>query len=176
MRLSYRSIGELNSRVVSCERCPRLVRFRAQVPARAAFRGQAFWRRPIPGFGDTGARVVMVGLAPAAHSGNRTGRVFTGDASAKFLVRSLHDAGLANRPTSLSRDDGLALTGYYMTAAVKCVPPDNKPTRAEFLNRSAYLDAELELMSQARAVVALGQLAFRSVLDWAVSREPGPQA
>ncbi len=168
--MRYGGIAELNSEVVSCEKCPRLVRFRAAVPARAAFRGQDYWRRPVPGFGDTRARIVVVGLAPAAHGGNRTGRVFTGDESARFLVRSLHDAGLANKPTSLSRDDGLALADCYVTAAVKCVPPDNKPTPAEFGNCSAYLDAELELLSQAEAVVALGQLAFRSVLGWAASK------
>jgi uracil-DNA glycosylase family 4 len=153
--------------VVSCEKCPRLVRFRAAVPARAAFRGQDYWRRPVPGFGDANARIVVVGLAPAAHGGNRTGRVFTGDQSARFLMRSLHDVGLANKPASLSRDDGLVLTDCYMTAAVKCVPPDNKPTPAEFRNCSPYLEAELELLPRVEAVVALGHLALRSVLGWA---------
>jgi len=170
LALHYRSIGELDHDVVSCNKCPRLVRFRASVPARAAFRGSDYWRRPVPGFGDTRARIVVVGLAPAAHGGNRTGRVFTGDESARFLVRSLHDAGLANKPTSLSGDDGLALADCYMTAAVKCVPPDHRPTPAEFVNCSAYLDAELELLSRAESVVALGQLAFRSVLRWAASK------
>ena len=163
-------LAELKSDVGSCKKCPRLVRFRETVPARAAFRGQDYWRRPVPGFGDARARVVLVGLAPAAHGGNRTGRVFTGDESARFLVRSLHDVGLANKPASLSRDDGLVLADCYMTAAVKCVPPGNKPTPAEFRNCSAYLDAELELLSRAEAVVALGHLAFRSVLSWASSR------
>ena len=156
--------------MVSCEKCPRLVRFRAEVPARASFRGQDYWRRPIPGFGDVTARIVLVGLAPAAHGGNRTGRVFTGDESARFLVRSLHDAGLANRPESRSRDDGLVLTDCYMTAAVKCVPPENKPTRDEFRNCSAYLDAELKLLDRMEAIIALGRLAFGSVLEWAAGR------
>jgi uracil-DNA glycosylase family 4 len=168
--LSYQSIAELSSDVVSCKKCPRLVRFREMVPARAAFRDQDYWRKPVPGFGDVRARIVILGLAPAAHGGNRTGRVFTGDASAKFLVRSLHAAGLASKPASLSRDDGLVLTDCYMTAAVKCVPPGDRPTPEEFRNCSAYLDAELELLSRAEAIVALGQLAFRSILDWAASR------
>lgn len=168
--MPYQSLGELNSEVVSCRKCPRLVDFRTTAPARAAFRGQDYWRRPVSGFGDPTARIVVVGLAPAAHGGNRTGRVFTGDESARFLMRSLHDTGLASKPTSLSRDDGLVLTDCYVTAAVKCVPPDNRPTPAEFRNCSVYLDAEFDLLSRARAIVALGQLAFRSVLDWAASK------
>ena len=168
--MSYPSISELRSDVVSCNKCPRLVGFRETVPARATFRGQDYWRRPVPGFGDVKARIVVVGLAPAAHGGNRTGRVFTGDASAKFLMRSLHDAGLASKPASLSRNDGLVLTDCYMTAAVKCVPPGDRPTPEEFRNCSAYLEAELELLSRAEAIVALGQLAFRSILDWAANR------
>jgi uracil-DNA glycosylase family 4 len=169
-RLSYRSLRELRSDVVSCRRCPRLVRFRTAVPARASFRGQDYWRKPLPGFGDAKAHIVVVGLAPAAHGGNRTGRVFTGDESARFLMRSLHDAGLDSKPTSLSRDDGLVLTDCYMTAAVKCVPPDDRPTPKEFRNCSVYLYAELELLSQAEAIVALGYLAFGSIMDWAASR------
>ena len=168
--MPYRSFRELRSDVVSCEKCPRLVRFRTTVSVRAAFRGQDYWRRPVPGFGDATARIVVVGLAPAAHGGNRTGRIFTGDESARFLMRSLHDAGLASQPASLSRDDGLVLTDCYMTAAVKCVPPEDRPTPKEFRNCSVYLDAELELLSRAEAIVALGHLAFRSILDWAASR------
>lgn len=171
--MHYRSISELRSDVVSCKKCPRLVSFREMVPARAAFRGQDYWRKPVPGFGDVRARIVVVGLAPAAHGGNRTGRVFTGDASAKFLMRSLHDAGLASKPASLSRDDGLVLADCYMTAAVKCAPPEDRPTPEEFRNCSAYLEAELELLSRAEAIVALGQLAFRSILDWAAGRGAG---
>jgi uracil-DNA glycosylase len=163
-------MAELNFEVISCRKCPRLVDFRTTAPARAAFRGQDYWRRPVPGFGDPMARVVVVGLAPAAHGGNRTGRVFTGDESARFLMRSLHDAGLASKPTSLSRDDGLVLTDCYLTAAVKCVPPENRPAPAEFRNCSVYLDAEFELLARARAIVALGQLAFRAVSAWAARR------
>ena len=168
--MPYRSIAELRSDIVSCRKCPRLVKFRETVPTRAAFLGQDYWRKPVPGFGDGRARIVVVGLAPAAHGGNRTGRVFTGDASAKFLVRSLHDAGLASKPTSLSIDDGLVLTDCYMTAAVKCVPPRDRPTPEEFRSCSAYLEAELELLSRAEVIVALGQLAFRSILSWAASK------
>ena len=146
------------------------MRFRTAVPARAAFRGQDYWRKPVPGFGDARARIVVVGLAPAAHGGNRTGRVFTGDESAKFLMRSLHEAGLASKPTSLSRDDDLVLTYCYITAAVKCVPPDDRPTQKEFRSCSLYLHAELELLSQVEAIVALGHLAFESIMDWAASR------
>jgi uracil-DNA glycosylase len=168
--LPYRSLKELESEVVSCRKCPRLVRFRETLPARAAFRGQEYWRRPVPGFGDASARIVVVGLAPAAHGGNRTGRVFTGDESGRFLVGSLHDVGLANKRTSLTREDGLVLTNCYMTAAVRCVPPGNKPTLAEFRNCNTYLDAELGLLPRAQAIVALGHLAFASVLKWAAGR------
>ena len=143
------------------------MKFRETIPARAAFRGEDYWRRPVTGFGDVKARIVVVGLAPAAHGGNRTGRAFTGDASAKFLMGSLHDVGLANRPASVSRDDGLILTDCYITAAVKCVPPGDRPTPEEFRNCSTYLDAEMGLLTQAEAIVALGHLAFESILDWA---------
>ena len=163
----YHSLNELRTDIVSCEKCARLVKFRTTLPVRAAFSGQEYWRRPVPGFGDPGARIVIVGLAPAAHGGNRTGRVFTGDASAKFLMRSLYDVGLANKPSSLSADDGLILIDCYMTAAVKCVPPGDRPTPVEFLNCSAYLDAELGLLSEIEAIVALGSLAFSAVLGWA---------
>ena len=162
------SLEELKLAIVNCRKCQRLVRFREEVPARAAFREQEYWRRPVPGFGDSNAHVAIVGLAPAAHGGNRTGRVFTGDGSARFLMRSLCDAGLANKPTSLSRDDGLVLTDCYMTAAVKCVPPGNKPTNEEFRSCSPFLESELRLL-RATVVVALGHLAFRSVLAWASS-------
>lgn len=159
---------KLRTEVTSCEKCDRLVKYRKALPVRAAFSGQAYWRKPVPGFGDGQARIAIVGLAPAAHGGNRTGRVFTGDESARFLMRSLHDVGLANKPESLSANDGLVLTDCYMTAAVKCVPPANRPTPEEFMNCSVYLDAELELLSEIEAIVALGGLAFGAVLRWAV--------
>ncbi len=163
-------IGRLNLAVAACRRCPRLVEFREGVPPRAAFRNQEYWRRGVPGFGDIDAKIVVVGLAPAAHGGNRTGRVFTGDRSAAFLMRSLYDAGLANKPESLSKDDGLLLKGCYMTAAVKCVPPGDRPTREEFLACSGYLDSEMSLLTQAQAVLALGHLAFASTLRWAATK------
>ncbi len=157
----------LNERVVSCRRCPRLVRYRENLPKRKAFEDQEYWRKPVPGFGDPRARIVIAGLAPAAHGGERTGRVFTGDESARFLYASLYAAGLSNQPTSESRDDGLALFGCYVTAAVKCAPPDNKPTAREFRNCSVFLDEELAMLNEAAAVVALGRLAFEAVLGWA---------
>lgn len=161
---------ELNVRITACRLCPRLVEYRETLPARKAFADQEYWRKPVPGFGDPEARIVVVGLAPAAHGGERTGRVFTGDESAKFLYRSLHDAGLANQPTSVSKDDGLRLKGCYVTAAVKCAPPKNRPIPEEFRACSAYLDTEMDLLEHAVTVVALGQLAFNAVVEWARRR------
>jgi len=161
------SLERLERAIVACRLCPRLVDFRETLPARAAFASQSYWRRPVPSFGDPDAWLLVMGLAPAAHGGNRTGRLFTGDESARFLMRALHATGLANQPTSQSRNDGLRLDGCYITAAVRCVPPDNKPTLAEFENCSRYLDREIELLPNLRAVVALGQLAFRSYVDFA---------
>ncbi len=158
---------ELRADLVSCRRCPRLAGFRESVPVRAAFRGQDYWRKPVPGFGDLGAGIVVVGLAPAAHGGNRTGRVFTGDASAAFLMKCMHAAGLASKPESLSKDDGLVLKGCYITAAVKCVPPGDRPTREEFQNCAPYLDSELSLLPRVQSIVALGHLAFESITKWA---------
>jgi uracil-DNA glycosylase family 4 len=158
---------ELNESVIACRKCPRLVKYRETLPARRAFAGQEYWRKPVPGFGDPRAKIVIVGLAPAAHGGERTGRVFTGDESARFLYRSLYDVGLANQPKSESRDDGLALRGCYITATVKCAPPENKPTAEEFQNCSVYLDEELHLLKDATGIVALGKLAFDAVLRWA---------
>lgn len=161
----FRSISGVRKEVVACEACSRLVRFRKRVEPRAAFRAQTYWRRPVPGFGDPNAQLVIVGLAPAAHGGNRTGRVFTGDNSGRFLVKALYKAGFANQPVSESRDDGLIYTDCYVTAAVKCAPPGDKPSRAEFENCSRYLDAELTLLKRAGALLALGSLAFKSILE-----------
>jgi uracil-DNA glycosylase family 4 len=167
---SAEKLSELNEEVVGCRACPRLVRYREGLKPRRAFASQKYWRRPVPGFGDPLAKVALVGLAPAAHGGERTGRVFTGDESARFLFRSLHDAGLSNRPSSEARDDGLALRGCYITAAVKCAPPENRPTSEEFRNCSVFLDQELELLERARAIVALGRMAFDAVMRWAQSK------
>jgi len=161
------NLAELSEEVVACRRCPRLVRYREGLKARRAFADQEYWRRPVPGFGDPLADVVIVGLAPAAHGGERTGRVFTGDESARFLFRCLYDAGLSNKPTSESRDDGLALIGCYITAAVKCAPPENKPTPREFTNCSVFLKAELQMLERKKAIVALGRMAFDAVTRWA---------
>lgn len=140
--------------------------FRETVPARAAFKFQEYWRRPLAGFGDPEAWLMVLGLAPAAHGGNRTGRVFTGDSSAKFLMHTLHRTGFANQPDSLSKDDGLRLSGCYITAAVRCVPPDNRPTPQEFRNCAQFFEREIELLTNIRAVVALGHLAFKAYLDF----------
>ena len=160
------SLTALAREVISCRKCPRLVRWREACadnpPAR--FRGQRFWARPLPAFGDPRARLLVVGLAPAANGGNRTGRVFTGDASGDFLFRALWETGFANQPTSVSRSDGLALRGALVTAAVRCAPPDNRPTVGEFATCRPFLEAEIDRLKEVRVVVALGALAFGSVL------------
>ena len=157
--------------MVDCARCPRLVRYRDRVARekKREFRAQAYWGRGVPGFGDPNARLVVVGLAPAAHGSNRTGRVFTGDRSAAFLVRSFHAAGYANQPSSTHRGDGLHYTDLYLTAAVRCAPPDNRPTPAERANCAPYLDRELRLLSNVRALLALGGFAWDALRDLAVS-------
>ncbi len=157
--------AELVARIVSCERCPRLVEYRRRVaenPPRR-FRGQQYWARPLPGFGDKDARILVVGLAPAAHGGNRTGRMFTGDSSADFLMRTLHHFGLANMPRSVSRDDGLQLRDVFLTAPVRCAPPENRPTREELENCYPYLREEFSLLRSVRVIVALGAIGFAAV-------------
>jgi uracil-DNA glycosylase len=156
-------LGALRDEIVACRRCPRLVAWREDVARerRAAFADQAYWGRPVPGFGDAAARIVVLGLAPAAHGGNRTGRVFTGDRSGDWLFAALWRAGLANQPTSVSADDGLALFGTYVLAAVRCAPPQNKPTPAERDNCLPFLRRELELLDATRVIVALGQFAYQ---------------
>jgi uracil-DNA glycosylase family 4 len=158
----------LHARIIECRACPRLVEWREEVARekRRAFRDQVSWGRPITGFGDPSARVVIVGLAPAAHGGNRTGRIFTGDRSGDFLFAALHRAGVANQPHSVSRDDGLALTGMYIVAPVRCAPPENKPTPAEFARCAHWLDEELALLPNARVFLALGAHAWRSTLEY----------
>ena len=154
----------LEQQVVNCRCCPRLVAWRERVAAekRAAYRDETYWGRPIPGFGDERARIVVLGLAPAAHGANRTGRVFTGDRSGDWLFRAMHRAGLANQAESTSIDDGLALTDAWVTAAVKCAPPDNKPLPAERDACKPFLVAELELLELARVVVCLGSFGYQA--------------
>jgi uracil-DNA glycosylase family 4 len=156
--------------IVSCEKCPRLRTYCAEVARtkRKAFRDQVYWGRPVPGFGDPRARVLLIALAPAAHGANRTGRVFTGDGpggSGDFLMAALHRAGFANIPTSQRADDGLELTGAYIAAAVRCAPPDNKPTPEEVARCLPHLDAELAALPSVRVVVALGRIGFDAYLQ-----------
>jgi uracil-DNA glycosylase family 4 len=160
------------SAVIACRRCPRLVAHREQVARekRRAFRDWEYWGKPVPGFGDPGARLLILGLAPAAHGANRTGRMFTGDRSGDWLYRALHRAGFATRPTSSSRDDGLALRAAYITATVRCAPPDNKPTRVEIENCRGYLLEEFDALAGIRVILALGKIAFDSALRVLVER------
>jgi len=155
------SLAGLRRTIESCCRCPRLVAWREAVAAapRASYAGETYWGRPVPGFGDPAALLLVVGLAPAAHGGNRTGRVFTGDRSGDWLFAALHRAGYANQPESVGRDDGLRLTGAWISAAVRCAPPANKPTPAERDACLPYLRGELELLGEVRVLVALGQFA-----------------
>jgi uracil-DNA glycosylase len=159
-------LARLEREIVSCRRCPRLVAWREEVARtkRAAFADQEYWGRPLPGFGDPAASVVVVGLAPAAHGGNRTGRVFTGDRSGDWLFAALWRAGFANQPESRSRDDGLRLRGCWVAAAVRCAPPANQPTPAERDTCLPYLVSELELLERARVIVCLGAFAWDAAL------------
>jgi uracil-DNA glycosylase len=159
-------LSALNEEIVACRKCPRLVAYREKVAKekRRAFREWTYWGKPVPGFGDARAELLILGLAPAAHGANRTGRVFTGDRSGDFLYAALHEAGFANQPTSLHRDDGLKLRNVYITATIRCGPPENKPLPGEILNCRGYLERELEIL-QSKAVLALGKIAWDGYLD-----------
>jgi uracil-DNA glycosylase family 4 len=160
-----RALAQLTQEIVRCRQCPRLVAWREEVARerRAAYRSDQYWGRPVPGFGDPRAGIAIVGLAPAAHGGNRTGRIFTGDRSGDWLFAALWRAGLANQALSVSVDDGLELHGAYVLAAVRCAPPANKPTPTERDTCMPYLRRELALLGDVRAVVALGQFAYQVV-------------
>jgi len=158
----------LHREVVNCTRCPRLVEYREQVgrEKRRAYRDHEYWARPVPGFGDAHARVLILGLAPGAHGSNRTGRPFTGDASGRFMYPILHQVGFASQPDAVSRDDGLRLIDCYITAAVRCAPPDNKPLPSELRNCATFLDRELAILRQVKVVVALGKIGFDSYVSY----------
>jgi uracil-DNA glycosylase len=161
-------LEHLNCELVSCVRCPRLVSYRQQIARekRRAYKEWDYWGKPVPGFGDANARVVIVGLAPGAHGSNRTGRPFTGDASGNFLYPVLHQTGFANQPNARHANDGLVLTDLYITAAVRCAPPDNKPSPSELANCAPYLERELSGLCRARVIVALGKIGFDAYLNY----------
>ena len=159
-----KTLAQLRRRVIDCRACPRLVEWREQVSIdkRASYRDEEYWGRPIPGFGDPKASIIVLGLAPAAHGANRTGRVFTGDRSGDWLFRAMHKAGLANQALSHGRDDGLELTNAWVTAAVKCAPPGNKPETSERDSCRPFLQRELALLRHAKVVVCLGGFAYEA--------------
>ncbi|MFO0582928.1 MAG: uracil-DNA glycosylase [Anaeromyxobacter sp.] len=161
-----RILREIERELVACRACPRLVRWREEVARvkRRAYREETYWGRPVPGFGDPAARVVLVGLAPGAHGANRTGRMFTGDGTGDFLYAALHRAGLASQASAVSRDDGLRVRGLWLTNAGRCVPPDNRPTPAELARCAPFLDRELAALSRTRVIVALGAIAWDACL------------
>jgi uracil-DNA glycosylase len=158
----------LNKEVVACTRCPRLVEYRQKVARekRRAYRDCEYWGKPVPAFGDPHARVLIMGLAPGAHGSNRTGRPFTGDASGNFMYPVLYQTGFANQPTAIDRNDGLKLTDLYITAAVRCAPPDNKPLPVELAECSYFLDRELAGLKNVKVVVALGKIGFDAYLNY----------
>jgi uracil-DNA glycosylase len=161
-----KALQVIANEVSACRKCPRLTEYREKVARakRRAYRDWEYWGRGVPGYGDPGAQLLVLGLAPAAHGGNRTGRVFTGDRSGDFLFKALYDAGFANQPTSLKRGDGLQLQGAYIAAAVRCAPPENKPLPSEILNCRGYLARELAIL-RPKAILALGKIAWDAYLN-----------
>ena len=164
--MNCNALKVLRDRIIACERCPRLREYCREVARvkRRAYLDQDYWGRPVPPFGEADARLLVVGLAPAAHGGNRTGRMFTGDRSGDYLYRALYQTGFATQPASVSRDDGQRLTGAYITAVARCAPPGNKPAPEEIRNCREYLLRELEILKDLRVVVALGKIAFDNYL------------
>lgn len=164
-RGSMKELEKLNSEIIRCRKCPRLVEYRESVARekRLAYRNCEYWGKPVPGFGDSQAKLLILGLAPAAHGGNRTGRVFTGDRSGDFLYAAMYRAGFANQPTSTERGDRLVLKNAYVAAAVRCAPPDNKPLPSEFANCRPYFERELEIL-RPQALLVLGNIAMRTYL------------
>ena len=160
-------LAVLNQEIIACKRCPRLVKYLAEVAQvrRRAYRDWDYWARPVPGFGDPRARLLLVGLAPGAHGANRTGRIFTGDSSGNFLYKVMYDTGFASQPMSVARDDGLKLLDCYIGAAVRCAPPDNKPLPEEIRTCRPYLEREIALLKNLHVVIALGRLAFDGYLS-----------
>ena len=174
---SEQRLAHLREIVVACHKCPRLVQYREEVARtrRRAFRDWTYWGRPVPGFGDLHAKLLIVGLAPAAHGGNRTGRAFTGDRSGDFLYARLYEAGYANQPTSVDANDGLGLRGAYISAAARCAPPDNRPLPEELRNCAGYLEEEFAIL-RPRAVLALGAIAFHAYLRLLLKQNRIPSA
>ncbi len=177
MTSASRALSALQAEVVACRRCPRLVAWREEVARtkRAAYRNETYWGAPVPAFGDPEASVVIIGLAPAAHGGNRTGRMFTGDRSGDWLFRAMYRAGLASQPTSVSRDDGLTLHGAWVTAPVRCAPPANRPEPAERAACRPFLERELALLANARVFVALGGFGYEVAAELLGVARPRPR-
>jgi uracil-DNA glycosylase len=165
--MNITTIASLETEIVQCRLCPRLVTYREQVARekRRAYHDQEYWGKPVPGFGDSAARLLIVGLAPGAHGSNRTGRMFTGDASGDFLYPALHRAGFANTPKALRRDDNLILKDVFITAVCRCAPPDNKPSREEITQCLPYLQQEMKLLPNLKGIVALGSIALHETLN-----------
>jgi uracil-DNA glycosylase family 4 len=174
-RILTEKISDLEREITLCRRCPRLVEWRERMGSekKRAHRGETYWARPVPGFGDEQARVLAVGLAPGAHGSNRTGRMFTGDASGNFLFPALYRAGFSGRPESIARGDGLALQGLFLTAVCRCAPPENKPTAEEIRNCLPFLEREIRLLRELGVIVALGKIAYDALLRLLSASDPG---
>ncbi len=165
--MPFASIEDMNKKLINCELCPRIVKFRKDVSLRhGRFEGEKFWSKPVTGFGPIEAKILILGLAPAATGGNRTGRIFTGDKTATFLVSSLYEAGMSNKNDSISKDDGLVIWNTYLTATLKCVPPGDKPLKEELINCSRYLYFEIDNLKNLKAVLVLGRIAFESYVGY----------